>query len=126
MARIAGINLAPKKQLWIALTAIAGIGQSMSRKICATVGIDPATKVDTLTEADEARIRAEVAKTPTEGDLRRLVTQNVKLLQDIGAYRGERHKRHLPCRGQKTKTNARTRRGKKVTMGSGRRKETKK
>lgn len=126
MARIAGINLAPKKRIEAALLGVAGIGRAMSVRICTAASIDPNKKAADLTEAEEARLRNEVAKTPTEGDLRRLVSQNIKLLQDIGSYRGDRHKKKLPCRGQKTKTNARTRKGKKVTMGSGRRKEAKK
>lgn len=126
MARIAGINLVPKKRIEAALLAIAGIGRSLARKICKNANIDPDKKSDELTEDEETRLRSEIAKQPTEGDLRRLVQQNIKLLQDIGSYRGQRHLRKLPARGQRTKTNARTKRGKKVTMGSGRRKEEKK
>ncbi len=126
MARISGINLAPAKRIEAALLAVAGVGQSLAITICEAANVDVNKKAKDLTSEEEARLRNEVAKYPTEGDLRRLVSQNVKLLQDIGSYRGERHRRRLPCRGQKTKTNARTRKGKKTTMGSGRRKETKK
>ncbi len=126
MARISGINLAPNKRIVAALLGVAGVGQSLAAKICVAANVDINKKAKDLTEEEEARLRNEVAKQPTEGDLRRLVSQNIKLLQDIGSYRGERHRRRLPCRGQKTKTNARTRKGKKTTMGSGRRKEAKK
>lgn len=126
MARIAGINLSAEKRIEAALLAVAGVGKSMARKICANAKVDPDTKVKDLTEKAEEAIRAEVAKQPTEGDLRRIVNQNVKLLQDIGAYRGTRHKKRLPSRGQRTRSNARTKRGKKVTMGSGRTKVEKK
>lgn len=125
MARIAGINLPKEKRIEAALTAIVGIGRSASRKILKTVNIDLNTKVKDLTEDQENVLRAEVGKLRVEGDLRREEQMNIKRLQDIGSYRGFRHKRKLPVRGQRTKTNARTKRGKKITMGSGRRKETK-
>lgn len=125
MARIAGINLPKEKRIEAALTAVAGIGRSTSRKILKAVNIDINTKVKDLTEDQENILRAEIAKIKVEGDLRREEQMNIKRLQDIGSYRGFRHKRKLPVRGQRTKTNARTKRGKKVTMGSGRRKETK-
>ncbi|MFH0776097.1 MAG: 30S ribosomal protein S13 [Patescibacteria group bacterium] len=126
MARIAGINLAPAKRIEAALLAITGVGRSLATKICAGAKIDPDKRVKDLSEKEEEALRAEVAKKPTEGDLRRIVNQNIKLLQDIGTYRGSRHKKRLPCRGQRTRSNARTKRGKKVTMGSGRSKVEKK
>jgi small subunit ribosomal protein S13 len=126
MARIAGINLSNEKRIEAALLAIAGIGKSFARKICINAKVDSSKKVKDLTEKEEEALRAEVAKQPTEGDLRRIVGQNVKLLQDIGSYRGVRHKKRLPSRGQRTRSNARTKRGKKMTMGSGRAKVEKK
>ncbi|MCF7845825.1 MAG: 30S ribosomal protein S13 [Candidatus Peribacteraceae bacterium] len=126
MARIAGINLAPEKRIEAALLAITGIGRSLAGKICMNSKIDPNKKVKDLSEKEEEALRAEIAKRPTEGDLRRIVNQNIKLLQDIGTYRGGRHKKRLPSRGQRTRNNARTKRGKKVTMGSGRAKVEKK
>jgi small subunit ribosomal protein S13 len=126
LARIAGINLANEKRIEAALLAIAGIGKSFAKKICKNSKIDPSKKVKELTEKEEDVLRAEVAKQPTEGDLRRIAHQNIKLLQDIGSYRGGRHKKKLPLRGQRTRSNARTKRGKKVTMGSGRKKAEKK
>ncbi|MCF7836490.1 30S ribosomal protein S13 [Candidatus Gracilibacteria bacterium] len=126
MARIAGINLALEKRIEAALLAITGVGRSLAKKICDNAKINPDKKVKELTEKEEEALRTEVAKQPTEGDLRRIVNQNVKLLQDIGSYRGNRHKKRLPCRGQRTRSNARTKRGKKMTMGSGRAKVEKK
>ena len=126
MARIAGINLAPEKRIEAALLAVTGIGKSLARKICTNAKVNSDKKAKDLTEKEEEAIRTEVAKQPTEGDLRRIVNQNVKLLQDIGTYRGSRHKKRLPSRGQRTRSNARTKRGKKVTMGSGRTKVEKK
>lgn len=126
MARIAGINLAPGKRIEAALLAIVGIGRSLAIKICTNAKVDPNKKAKDLTEKEEEALRAEVAKQPTEGDLRRIVNQNIKLLQDVGTYRGSRHKKRLPCRGQRTRNNSRTKRGKKMTMGSGRSKVEKK
>jgi small subunit ribosomal protein S13 len=126
MARIAGVNLDKEKRIEAALTAIAGIGRSTAAKMCKAVNIDVNIKVKDLTEDQENVLRAEVQKIRVEGDLRREVQMNIKRLQDVGSYRGFRHKRRLPARGQRTKTNARTKRGKKVTMGSGKRKEAKK
>lgn len=125
MARIASVNLPNNKRIEAALLAITGVGRSLATKICAAAKVDPGKKAGDLNEKEEEALRTEVAKYPTEGDLRRLVTQNIKLLQDAGTYRGSRHKKRLPCRGQRTRSNARTKRGKKVTMGSGRRKEEK-
>lgn len=111
MARIAGINIPNQKQVGIALTAIYGIGHPTARKICDLAGVVPSTKVKDLTEVDVDKLRNEVAKTTVEGDLRRSVTMNIKRLMDLGTYRGMRHRRGLPVRGQRTRTNARTRKG---------------
>jgi len=111
MARISGINVPDHKHAVIALTSIYGIGRTRSSAICTTLGIDPATKISTLTEAELESIRTEVGKFTVEGDLRREVSMNIKRLMDLGCYRGIRHRRGLPLRGQRTKTNARTRKG---------------
>lgn len=123
--RIAGVNLPKNKRVEIGLTYIYGIGRSTSAKILDSLKIDRDMRVEEVSEADAQRIRDALAKFTIEGDLRRLVTGNIKRLQDIGTYRGYRHRRKLPVRGQRTKTNARTKRGKRVTMGSGRVKEQK-
>lgn len=125
MVRIAGINLPKGKRIEVALGYLYGVGHSLSLQICRQCKVNPDTKTENLTPEEENRLRDAVAKWPVEGDLRRLVTGNIKRLQDIGTYRGFRHRRKLPVRGQRTKTNARTKRGKRVTMGSGRAKETK-
>ena len=111
MARIAGINVPVHKHVVIALTSIYGIGLSRSKEICEAAGVAPDTKVRDLAEDEVERVRKEVAKTPVEGDLRREVSMNIKRLMDLGCYRGIRHRRGLPLRGQRTKTNARTRKG---------------
>jgi small subunit ribosomal protein S13 len=111
MARIAGINIAPHKHAEIALTGIYGIGRKSARIICADSGIQPDTKIKDLTEAEVEKIRGAVAKYTIEGDLRRTVSMNIKRLMDLGCYRGIRHRRGLPLRGQRTRTNARTRKG---------------
>ena len=111
MARIAGVNIADNKHLVIALTYIFGIGQTRSQKICGALSIAESTKVSELSEADLDRVRAEVGKYNLEGDLRREVSMNIKRLMDLGTNRGIRHRRGLPVRGQRTKTNARTRKG---------------
>lgn len=126
MARIAGINLPKGKRIEVALTYVYGIGRSLSRKILNQLKINLDTKVDDLSSADEQKIRDAIVKYIVEGDLRRQVTNNIKRLQEIGTYRGFRHRRRLPVRGQRTKTNARTKRGKRVTMGSGKIKQDKK
>jgi small subunit ribosomal protein S13 len=113
MARIAGVNIPTHKHIEIALTSVYGIGRTRAKKICATTGIDTATKVQDLSENDLESLRTEVGKYTIEGDLRRTVTMNIKRLMDLGAYRGIRHRRGLPVRGQRTKTNARTRKGPK-------------
>ncbi|MBK9655423.1 MAG: 30S ribosomal protein S13 [Rhodanobacteraceae bacterium] len=111
MARIAGVNIPVNKHAWIGLTSIYGVGRSSARKICASAGVDPATKVKSLSEAEVERLRAEVGKFTVEGDLRREVAMSVKRLIDLGCYRGLRHRKGLPIRGQRTRTNARTRKG---------------
>ena len=116
MARISGIDLPRDKRVEIGLTAIFGIGLPTSKKILAQSGINPDTRVKDLTTEDEQRIREVVETLKVEGDLRREIASNVKRLTDIGCYRGLRHRRGLPVRGQRTKTNARTRKGPKRTV----------
>ena len=111
MARIAGINIPPHKHAVIALTAIYGIGKTSAQKICDAVGVKRDTKIKDLSEGEIEQVRTEVAKFTVEGDLRRTVSMNIKRLMDLGCYRGVRHRRGLPVRGQRTKTNARTRKG---------------
>jgi len=111
MARIAGVNIPDNKHLDIALTYIYGIGRVRANKICDATGLQTQAKVRDLNEADLDKIRAEVKKYYLEGDLRREVSMNIKRLMDLGTYRGIRHRRGLPVRGQRTKTNARTRKG---------------
>ena len=120
MARIAGDNLPNQKRLEIGLTYIYGIGQPSALKICEALGLSPDTKVRDLTEEEVAKLRDYIdANQQVEGDLRRERTQAIKRLSEIGAYRGLRHRRNLPVRGQRTKTNARTRKGPKKTVGRG-------
>jgi len=111
MARIAGINIPPHKHAEIGLTAIFGIGRTSARKICEACGIDYSKKIKDLSDAELEKVRDQVGTFITEGDLRRENTMNIKRLMDIGCYRGFRHRRGLPVRGQRTKTNARTRKG---------------
>ncbi|HHZ88340.1 MAG TPA: 30S ribosomal protein S13 [Chromatiaceae bacterium] len=111
MARIAGINIPVQKHTEIALTAIYGIGRSRARDICANAGVSTSMKVKDLSEGEVEALRAEVGKFMIEGDLRRDVSMNIKRLMDLGCYRGIRHRRGLPLRGQRTQTNARTRKG---------------
>lgn len=111
MARIAGINIAPNKHAEIALTGIYGIGRVTARQICVNSGIKPDAKIKDLTEAEIETIRNEVGKYTIEGDLRRTISMNIKRLMDLGCYRGIRHRRGLPLNGQRTRTNARTRKG---------------
>jgi small subunit ribosomal protein S13 len=111
MARIAGVNIPDRKHAVIALTAIYGIGRVRAAKICAAAGVPEAVKLQSLTEEEVERLRAEVAKFSVEGDLRREVSMNIKRLMDLGCNRGIRHRRGLPLRGQRTRTNARTRKG---------------
>ncbi|MEE4296963.1 MAG: 30S ribosomal protein S13 [Wenzhouxiangella sp.] len=111
MARIAGVNLPVQKHTWVALTHIYGIGRTRAYEICTATGIDPTTKVRDLTEAEQEKLRQTIGGMTVEGDLRREVSMNIKRLMDLGCYRGLRHRRGLPVRGQRTRTNARTRKG---------------
>ena len=111
MARIAGINIPPHKHSEIGLTAIYGIGRSTAQKICTAVGIPYSKKIKDLNDTDLEKIREEIGRITIEGDLRREMSINIKRLMDLGCYRGMRHRRGLPVRGQRTKTNARTRKG---------------
>jgi small subunit ribosomal protein S13 len=123
MARIAGVNIPPQKRVEIGLTYIYGVGRSTSNKVLGLVGIDPNTKVRDLTEEEIVRLRETIDREVTvEGDLRRERSQNIKRLMDIGCYRGIRHRRGMPVDGQRTKTNARTRKGPKKTVGAKRKK----
>jgi small subunit ribosomal protein S13 len=111
MARIAGINIPMNKHVGIGLTHIFGIGRTRALETCSAAGVDPATKVKDLTEAEVTAIRAQLSRYPLEGDLRREVSMNIKRLMDLGTWRGMRHRKGLPVRGQRTRTNARTRKG---------------
>jgi small subunit ribosomal protein S13 len=111
MARIAGINIPVNKHTVIALQAIYGIGSTRAKQICVASGVKPDVAIKNLSEAEVETLRSEVAKFTVEGDLRREVSMNIKRLMDLGCYRGIRHRRGLPLRGQRTKTNARTRKG---------------
>ena len=111
MARIAGVNLPVQKHVWVGLQSIFGIGRTRSKLVCNAAGVAPATKIRDLSEPEIERIRAEVAQYTVEGDLRREVGMSIKRLMDLGCYRGLRHRRGLPMRGQRTRTNARTRKG---------------
>jgi small subunit ribosomal protein S13 len=124
MARIAGVTIPNEKQSWVALTAIYGIGRSLSYRILKSAEVDPVTKAKDLTEEQVRRLRDIIEKQyRVEGDLRREVMAHIKRLKDIGCYRGSRHAKKLPARGQRTKTNSRSVRGNvRRTMGSGRRK----
>jgi small subunit ribosomal protein S13 len=120
MARIAGVNLPNQKRLEIGLTYIYGIGQSTAQKICKDLELDPDQKVKDLTDDEVTKLRTYIdANVEVEGDLRRERSQALKRLAEIGCYRGIRHRRGLPARGQRTKTNARTRKGPKKTVGRG-------
>jgi small subunit ribosomal protein S13 len=124
MARIAGINIPPQKRVEIGLTYIYGVGRSTSKNILIKLEIDPDTKVRDLTEEEVVRLREAIDSGVTvEGDLRRERSQNIKRLMDIGCYRGIRHRRGMPVDGQRTKTNARTRKGPKKTVGARRAKK---
>jgi small subunit ribosomal protein S13 len=120
VARIAGVNLPNQKRLEVGLTYIFGIGQPTAREVCAALGLSPDTKVRDLTDEEITKLRGYIdSDLQVEGDRRREVSQNVKRLSEIGAYRGQRHRRGLPVNGQRTKTNARTRKGPKKTVGRG-------
>jgi small subunit ribosomal protein S13 len=118
VARISGVTIPDQKQVQVALTYVHGVGPSVSRDILAAAKIDPTVRVKNLTDAELTRIQDLInEKYIVEGELQRIVVSNIKRLKDINAYRGLRHKANLPSRGQRTKTNARTRRGKKLTVG---------
>ena len=119
MARIAGVNIPPQKRLEIGLTYIFGIGQSTAQKICAELGLSPDEKVRDLTDEEVTKLRGYIDNLQVEGDLRRERQQAIKRLTEIGSYKGVRHRRGLPVNGQRTKTNARTRKGAKKTVGRG-------
>ncbi|NDC24966.1 MAG: 30S ribosomal protein S13 [Proteobacteria bacterium] len=116
MARIAGVNIPDHKHVVIALTSIYGVGRPTAHKLCDSVGVEPSTKVSQLSEPQLEALRQEVAKLTVEGDLRRVVTMNIKRLMDLGCLRGQRHRRGLPVRGQRTRTNARTRKGRRKSV----------
>jgi small subunit ribosomal protein S13 len=123
MARIAGVNLPREKRVEIGLTYVFGIGRSTSQKVLGELHIDPDTKVRDLTDEEVTRLRTHIDQNlVVEGDLRRERSQNIKRLMEIGCYRGLRHRRGLPVRGQRTRTNARTRKGPKKTVGKSRKK----
>ena len=111
MARIAGINLPANKHTWVALTSLYGVGNTRAREICESAKVAPDKKIRDLSEEEVDALRANVGKYTVEGDLRREVSMNIKRLMDLGCYRGLRHRRGLPLRGQRTRTNARTRKG---------------
>src|SRR5688500_1263277 len=111
MARIGGVNIPNHQHAAIALTAIFGIGRSRARTICEAAGVKHATKIKDLTDAEMDKLREQIGKVTVEGDLRRETSMNIKRLMDLGCYRGVRHKKGLPVRGQRTRTNARTRKG---------------
>jgi small subunit ribosomal protein S13 len=118
MARISGVTIPSDKQAWVALTYVYGVGQKTSYDILATAKVEPTVRVKNLTDAEIGRIQEVINdKYTVEGELQRIVTGNIKRLKEINSYRGLRHKMNLPSRGQRTKTNARTRRGRKVTVG---------
>lgn len=118
IARIAGVTLPKEKQVETGLTAIYGIGRSLSRRILKETDIDPGIRISELSENQLSALRERIEKVPTEGDLRRRRQMDIKRLQEIGSYRGYRHRRGLPVRGQKTRSNARTRKGKKKTVAN--------
>jgi len=121
MARIAGINSPMNQHVVIGLTHIFGVGRARAREVCAAVGVDPTTKVKDLTDAEVTALRTQIGKSLVEGDLRREVSMNIKRLMDLGTQRGMRHRKGLPVRGQRTRTNARTRKGPRkqaVKLGS--------
>jgi len=120
MARIAGVNIPNHQHAEIALTAIYGIGRARARAICTAAGVEVSAKIKELSEQQMDRLREQVGKLTVEGDLRRETTMNIKRLMDLGCYRGLRHRRGLPVRGQRTRTNARTRKGPRKAIGAGR------
>jgi small subunit ribosomal protein S13 len=125
MVRLVGVDLPSEKNVEVALTYIYGIGPSSSRKILEKTGVDPFRKVKDLTESEVVALRDAIKSYPVEGDLRKEITMNIKRLVEIGTYRGSRHRKGLPCRGQRSRTNARTKRGARKTVGLGKPKEEK-
>ena len=117
MARIAGVTIPNDKQVWIALTSIFGVGRTTSKAILAAAKIEPTTRVKDITEAEEQKLNDIIAKYTVEGDLKRLVTNNIKRIKDVNTYKGLRHKAGLPVNGQRTRTNARTRKGRAIAVG---------
>jgi small subunit ribosomal protein S13 len=126
MVRIVGVDLPPNKNVAVGLTYIYGLGDALSRVILEKTGINPLKKVKDLTDAEMVAIREEIKNYQVEGDLRKDISLSIKRLVDVGAYRGYRHRRGLPCRGQRSRTNARTKRGKRKTVGLGKKKEEEK
>ena len=118
MARIAGVNIPDNKRIYAGLTLIFGIGRSLAQQIVENLKINPETFVKDLTEVETNKLREYIAKITIEGDLRRKTQLDIKRLQEVGCYRGLRHRRRLPVRGQRTKTNARTRKGRRVTVAN--------
>ena len=118
MARIAGVDLPNEKRIEAALPYIFGIGSTLAKKIIAACSLDPNVRTKNLTEEETGKLQKEIENYKVEGDLRREIQGNIKRLQEIGSYRGLRHSKNLPVRGQRTKTNARTKRGKRVTIGT--------
>lgn len=118
MARFAGVDIPNNKQVGISLTYIYGIGRTTAKKVCEAAGVDTTIRVKDLTEEQETALRKQIDKIKTEGDLRREVSLNIKRLMEIGSYRGLRHRRNLPVRGQRTRTNARTRKGPRRTVAN--------
>ena len=118
MARFAGVDIPNNKQVGISLTYIYGIGRTTAKKVCEAAGVDTTIRVKDLTEEQETALRQQIDKIKTEGDLRREVSLNITRLMEIGSYRGLRHRRNLPVRGQRTRTNARTRKGPRRTVAN--------
>ncbi len=118
LARISGVTLPKEKRIEVGLTAIYGIGRRLSREILEETNVNPGTRVSDLSEDELSRLREKISRLPTEGDLRRKIQLDVKRLQEIGSYRGFRHRKGLPVRGQRTRSNARTRKGKKKTVAN--------
>ena len=125
MVRLVGVDLPPNKNAETALTYIYGIGRVLSQRILAEAGVNPMAKVKDLSDPDVVALRDAIKNYQVEGDLRKDVTMAIKRLVDIGSYRGTRHRKGLPCRGQRSRTNGRTRRGKRMTVGLGKKKEEK-
>jgi small subunit ribosomal protein S13 len=118
MARIAGVNIPDNKQLWIGLTGIYGIGRTTAYKLCEIAQLEPMLKIGQLTEQQLEVLRQAISNMTVEGDLRRVVNMSIKRLMDLGCYRGQRHRKGLPVRGQRTKTNARTRKGRRKMVSA--------